>query len=106
MVLGGRGEVGVAVHGTAGRDVDDAPDRGAPGGVEEAERAEHVDARVETRVGDRAWDGRLGGQVDDGVRSRGRQRVVEPRAPEVADEEARRRVDALASTGREVVEGD
>src|SRR5437762_7037146 len=77
MVLGGRQHVGVAVHGTAGRNVDDAPDRGAPGGVEEAERAEHVDARVETRVGDRAWDGRLGGQVDDGVRSRGRQRSEE-----------------------------
>src|SRR2546425_5982667 len=60
MVLRGRQHVGVAVDGTASRDVDDAPDRQAAGRREGRQGAPPPDARREARGGGPRPDGRLG----------------------------------------------
>ena len=59
--------------------VDDPPHAGLAARLEQADRPEHVDARVEARIGDRPADLGLGRVVDDDLRPLGGDQGVEPR---------------------------
>ena len=104
MILRGRQDVGISVPGAPGRGVDDPLHPGATARLQQPDRAQHVDARVEERIDDRAGDRGLGRDVNDDARLRRGEHGVEPGLAQVADVQSRRGGDSLAPARGQIVD--
>ena len=76
------------------------------GGLEDADRSDHVDLGVEGRTGDRGRHVGLRGQVEDGLRLRLGEDVGETRIADVHLDEAGACGDVLPLPGAQVVDDD